>query len=151
MGFVLIGYWRSAAQPQWPDPHDFVDESWDPNERLVLAGYLDSGCRPPFATDGIFVVPDLRVRSSGTQGAEAPTRSGVLAPARPGECNGSNELSDGVYIWPEGLSHYVREHSVRLPTVFVEHTRTHTPPGDVGDGWYFEAEDGWWKSARPDW
>ena len=151
MGLVLIGYWRSAAEPQWPDPHDFVDASWDPNGRLLLADYLDSGCRPPFAQMGVswcrICASDPAERREKRLEREAVS----WRPARPGESNGSTELSDGVYIWPAGLSHYVREHSVRLPTVFVEHTRTHTPPSDVGDGWYFEADDGWWKSARPDW
>lgn len=32
---------------------------------------------------------------------------------------GSAELTDGTWVWPEGLAHYVSEHSVRLPTEFV--------------------------------
>jgi hypothetical protein len=35
--------------------------------------------------------------------------------------NGTTELSDGAYVWPEGLSHYVREHKVRLPNEFIQH------------------------------
>src|SRR5262249_34367885 len=37
-------------------------------------------------------------------------------------CDGGNgccELSDGCWIWPEGLSHYVRDHHVRLPGEFI--------------------------------
>ena len=30
-------------------------------------------------------------------------------------------LTDGTFLWPEGLTHYVRDHNVRLPTAFIEH------------------------------
>lgn len=33
---------------------------------------------------------------------------------------GSQCLSDGAWVWPEGLSHYVEAHSVRLPEEFVQ-------------------------------
>lgn len=33
------------------------------------------------------------------------------------------ERTDGVYVWPSGLVHYVRDHDVRLPECFVEHIR----------------------------
>ena len=34
---------------------------------------------------------------------------------------GSCDLTDGHWVWPEGLSHYLRVHSVRLPEEFVQH------------------------------
>ncbi len=34
---------------------------------------------------------------------------------------GSKELTDGFWIWPEGLSHYVRAHGILLPEEFVAH------------------------------
>jgi hypothetical protein len=34
---------------------------------------------------------------------------------------GSRELTDGLWIWPEGLSHYVRAHGIILPEEFVAH------------------------------
>lgn len=40
-----------------------------------------------------------------------------------GQVVGNLELSDGVYVWPEGLAHYVLSHSVRLPAEFEQHTR----------------------------
>jgi hypothetical protein len=36
---------------------------------------------------------------------------------------GCAELSDGVWLWPEGLAHYVKLHDVRLPDEFLEHIR----------------------------
>jgi len=38
-----------------------------------------------------------------------------------GRHNGSAELADGTYCWPEGLAHYLEAHQVRPPEEFVEH------------------------------
>lgn len=32
---------------------------------------------------------------------------------------GHRDLTDGVWVWPEGLSHYVRQHFVTLPEDFI--------------------------------
>jgi hypothetical protein len=34
---------------------------------------------------------------------------------------GCCSLSDGTYVWPEGLVHYVQQHDVDLPPEFVAH------------------------------
>ena len=34
---------------------------------------------------------------------------------------GSCDLTDGVWLWPQGLSHYLRTHSVLLPEAFIDH------------------------------
>ena len=34
---------------------------------------------------------------------------------------GSLNFTDGVWAWPEGLSHYVDVHCVRLPSEFLNH------------------------------
>ncbi len=34
---------------------------------------------------------------------------------------GSRDFTDGTYVWPEGLAHYVRDHLVDLPVEFVQH------------------------------
>jgi hypothetical protein len=34
---------------------------------------------------------------------------------------GSRDLTDGTWVWPEGLAHYVESHSVNLPPRFVGH------------------------------
>jgi hypothetical protein len=41
-----------------------------------------------------------------------------------GRDNGSKELSDRVFSWPEGLPHYLQHHGVRLPDEFVAHATT---------------------------
>ncbi|WP_437720500.1 hypothetical protein [Sorangium sp. So ce861] len=47
----LIGYWRSTADPLWPDPAWFVDESWASSERTRVLAYLRDGV-PLWATGG---------------------------------------------------------------------------------------------------
>lgn len=37
--------------------------------------------------------------------------------------NGAIEYTDGTYVWPEGLAHYIHEHAVRLPDELVRHAR----------------------------
>ncbi len=93
----LIGYWRSDCEPHWPDSRSFVDASWDESERDVVAGYLETGGFVPW----------------GQCGFSECRFCGAL--------NGSEERCDGVYIWPEGLPHYIREHNLRLPAEVVEH------------------------------
>jgi hypothetical protein len=59
--------------------------------------------------------------------------------------NGVGEFMDDIYLWPEGLAHYVGEHSVRLPQEVVEHILREVsldPSVDV--------DRGWWRSIRPD-
>ena len=39
----------------------------------------------------------------------------------PAQKLGCATLTDGVWVWPEGLRHYVETHSVPLPAAFVAH------------------------------
>jgi len=110
-GLTKIGYWRprdedlpgSISAEIWakefgePWPGDFVDESWDPGDREQVAGYLDAG--------------DCHEACKGY----SPCR---LCDLRK---NGTSCLTDGTYVWPSGLSHYVREHAVRPPDDFIRH------------------------------
>jgi len=62
-----------------------------------------------------------------------------------GKSNGSRELVDSSYLWPEGLAHYVRVHSVRLPSEFIDHVREQQHDRDDSD-----LDPEWWQSAQPD-
>lgn len=42
-GTVALGYWRSREEPDLPNPHELVDEEWDPAERTLVVAYLESG------------------------------------------------------------------------------------------------------------
>jgi hypothetical protein len=124
----LVGYWRPVTpllpregmpkgQDEWfasqvrmsqllPDPHRFVDPGWLLNERHSVATHLERGT----------LVNQYRGHS--------PCRFC-------GRPNGSAELSDGAFCWPEGLAHYLLEHDVRLPLRFVSHV--HASPHRVSD------------------
>ncbi len=96
----LVGYWASEEDSRWPEIHAFVANDWDPEERSVVLHHLLS--------QGVKFV----------QFAEASwCRMGC------GAYMGAGELTDGVYVWPEGLAHYLTEHTVRLPEEFVAHCR----------------------------
>ena len=41
---------------------------------------------------------------------------------------GSRHLTDGTWLWPEGLSHYVKHHEVILPEDFMTHAQIGSPP-----------------------
>jgi hypothetical protein len=117
---TLMGYWEGDMEPGWPRVTDFVDEHWDETERRVVASYLEKGF-VPWAQAGISL---CRVC---------------------GKANGSAEHTDGVYIWPEGLAHYVREHGVRPPVSVIRHIISRMAgmhPGRV--------DEDWWRTATLD-
>ncbi|MDD9940869.1 MAG: hypothetical protein OXU20_07535 [Myxococcales bacterium] len=115
----LIGYWRSDDEPEWPDPKDFVDQEWDERERDIVVSHLQDG-RAVWAQCG-------------------------LSPCRfCGKPNGSAELSDGVYIWPEGLAHYLVEHGVRLPQEFVDHVNAQCDALEQT-----RVDSTWWRRVTP--
>jgi len=105
--------WRARSDyvPEWPIVTDFVDERWDEAERDRVACYLDDGY-VPWSDAGWSVCRFC------------------------GAWHGSSELTDGIYLWPEGLVHYVREHGVRLPVSVIRHI--------VGG----EARDQSWHTGR---
>jgi hypothetical protein len=94
-----IGYWVSADEPELPDPAAFVDAEMTDRDRYSLWNYLLSGTRAPWAMMG-------------------PSMCRLC-----GDVNGSGEFTDGVFLWPEGLAHYVYQHKVRLPAELLTHAR----------------------------
>lgn len=117
---ILIGYWQSEREPLLPDPHRLVDQSWDRDERDLVVGYLRGG---------LAVVHMM---------GWSPCRMCSW------QQNGASELTDGTYLWPEGLAHYVADHGVRLPDEFVHHAVSRfgdlesaavRPSGRVVDAW----------------
>ncbi|HMW59246.1 MAG TPA: hypothetical protein PK881_06650 [Leptospiraceae bacterium] len=53
--------------------------------------------------------------------------------------NASCLRSDGIWLWENGLDHYVLEHAIRLPDTFVAHIeeREFRPPAEVHDDFEF--------------
>lgn len=115
---ILIGYWAGERAEGWPSPGDFVDESWDPDARDMVADYLQRG----------FVVRAYMGYS--------PCRIC-------GRNNGDLELSDGTFVWPDGLVHYVTDHAVRLPERFVSHVSREIASYETAG-----REESWWRGQH---
>jgi hypothetical protein len=99
-----VGYWRSVpadldpSNDRFPDPRRLVQPTWQAPERPRLASYLRQG-RVYARWRGI---SSCRFRCAVEPGAI-----------------GSRCLTDGEWVWPEGLVHYVEAHDVCLPEEFV--------------------------------
>ena len=96
---IEIGYWSTAWDPERPHPDAFLDPDWSQTEREQVLRYLADGLELPW--DG------------------GPVETCVYC----GAVLVVEELTDGTYVWPTGLVHYVREHYVRLPGLFVLHVQ----------------------------
>lgn len=120
MRLVRLGYWRGDQAECWPDPHEFVDPGWEAAEREAVADYLRRG----------FVARAFMGKS----------RCRLC-----GKFVGSLELSDGSFIWPEGLVHYLDVHEVRLPQRFVSHVLAWSEELETA-----EINDDWWRTQRDD-
>ena len=99
----LVGYWHDPFDSDdWPDPSEHVDPNWEQADRSRIVSYLQCGVR---------VHEDLGFSHCRFEGGP------------PDHEMGNAELTDGIWIWPEGLSVYVERYSVKLPSEFVEHMR----------------------------
>ena len=97
-GRRAIGYWRQdhGGEPDLADPRDFVDPSWDTDEKARVIAYVKAGQQ----------VEQWRgysyCRFCGCQ-------------------NGSTCLGDDLFNWPCGFAHYLEAHQVRPSSEFVAH------------------------------
>lgn len=117
---ILVGYWRSRQEPAWPDPAWFVDSSWDTAERRCVADHLRGGHETAIGLG----LSWCRFRCGAS-----------LA---------STLLSDGAWVWPAGLAHYLEHHDVRLPDEFVRHVLAQQTVFDVPSA-VVAIDDTWWK------
>ena len=114
---ILIGYWSGGyGEGPWPDVREFVDESWDQDDRLEVGSYLRNG-----------LVARAWMGYSPCRLCDRTT-------------NGNLDLTDGTYIWPEGLAHYVLDHNVRLQQEFVAHVQAQNEFTDN-----VTVDDSWWR------
>src|SRR5215469_7143701 len=120
-----VGLWTDELMrigeggQEWPPVTRFVDENWDQAERDGVVSYLG-------------------------QGLTAWAMGGHSVCRFCGESNGCAERTDGVYLWPEGLAHYIRDHNVRLPGSVVCHMLTR--PADLEP----RETDDWWEKFNDD-
>lgn len=108
-----FGLWRDrrdyGAEPQdIPLLEDIADPTWNPPDRGELVRYL-AQCPVSIASPlPRSVCPLCGERLDGP----------------------SSQRSDGTWVWPSSLPHYVERHHVRLPDRMVEYIRSnaHLPP-----------------------
>lgn len=106
-----MGYWADpdeAITAACPDPRRFVDNTWDSEERRRVVEYLKHGS----------------VYSSELGYSWCRFDCGI-----PEWEMGDSDLTDGVYIWPQGFAHYVEQHGVKPPADFIAHVLSSTQRG----------------------
>ena len=92
---IHVGYWKCYYKPDLPDPHDFIDKSWDHKEKSLIIKFLKNG-----------KVKDAWMGSSECRIC--------------GIRNGSECLINGNYVYPSGYVHYIEEHNVKPPQQFID-------------------------------
>ncbi len=105
-----IGYWQSDEASILPRPHYLVQHDWLPDERDRIVAYLRAGREYMAYLGYSFCRFDCGIDASDM---------------------GCCDLTDGVWVWPEGLAHYVEHHHVILSMEFVQsmrHNRWKVPP-----------------------
>jgi hypothetical protein len=99
----VVGRWSGGCDPFLPHPRWLVRRHWRAADRPRIVRYL----RDAAILFGSF--------------ASSYCRFGCFPPDEEGACPemGGRDLTDGVWVWPQGLAHYVERHAVRLPDEFV--------------------------------
>jgi hypothetical protein len=118
----IIGYWHGFYEDAYPDPGSFVDDNWDAEEKERIVAYLKAAHEMPYAF-------------AGTSWCRFRCGADSL---------GSTEFSDGTYLWPAGLLHYVEAHNVKLPREVLDHMLTNKKTDMGSDKTGVDLE--WWKS-----
>jgi hypothetical protein len=101
-----IGYWKECLRDDYPFAQELRAE-YTPGLADKLATYLESGK----LFDGYL--------------GDSWCRFGC-----PGD-NGSTEVTDGVWVWPTGLVHYIRHHPVALPADFLRDATSMNSPASA--------------------
>ena len=102
----LIGYWISGLKnEEFCAPQEVVGYL-APDVRRRLGDYLDAG--------------DCYEKYMGY----SYCRFGCGIPDNE---MGDGERTDGCWVWPDGLSHYIRAHGIMLPEEFIAHALAQTP------------------------
>ncbi len=99
---AFFGFWKTSEFDPDDSPwvHDCIDVNWKPADKNKLFKYIDS-C--PL----VIVSGSIRTKC-------------LLCDD---ELASSDFVSDGKWLWPKDLTHYMLKHFVRLPDKFIEHIR----------------------------
>jgi hypothetical protein len=102
--FKRIGYWTDDTfefdRLITIHPKYLVDHNWEVARRSKIVCYLKSG---------VCALEELGCSYCRFEDGPPDREMGCV------------ELSDGVYIWPEGLAIYIERYHIRLPDEFIRH------------------------------
>ena len=124
----IIGYWHSLSEPDFPDPANFIDDLRDNSVKEYTLKYLRAGIK----TNAIHLGSSWCRFRCGNQNL------------------GSAEYTDGQYVWPEGLQHYVEHHNLRLPQIILDKILNIPIPAtvDLDDNKSSNIDYEWWKQQK---
>lgn len=99
---IFFGFWTIDENCDYGLPllEHVIDDNWIPYDKTILLNYLN---KSPIVVAGSF--PEIKCEL-----CDEKVRTSVYS-------------SDGVWLWPTDLVHYVSEHAVKLPIDFIEHIR----------------------------
>jgi hypothetical protein len=100
---IGIGYWKSDREQSMPDPKKFINSSVSEADRISLIKYLLRGKTFISYLGFSFCRFDCGINDSEM---------------------GARCMTDGKYVWPEGLVHYIDKHQIWLPDNFVQHSKS---------------------------
>lgn len=123
-----IGYWKGFGEDRrFPNPKSLIDPAGEHPQRDKIIAYLRGG------------IPQI----SWLGYSSCRFACGV-----PDSEMGTLDLSDGTWIWPQGLAHYAEAHRIRLPREFTDHMHTNefSPPVDLAEHQFSSSDVDyrWW-------
>ncbi|MDG1484177.1 MAG: hypothetical protein P8R54_31590 [Myxococcota bacterium] len=101
---MRVGMWAADALLDttacvgWIHPRHLQEPGWRTGQRTQILHYLRAGAQ-----------------WAGYRGKGTCRFDGCDA-----DDLGSTDRTDGIWVWPAGLAHYVEQHSVRLPDSFID-------------------------------
>ena len=123
----LIGYWNQDGR-HFPDPRKLVRPGWlAPDDLVSLLHYLRAA-----------PLHDMQLGLSWCR-FSCGAADRVI---------GSREFWDGIWVWPEGLAHYVECHQVMLPEEFVRRALAYQIPSSLPSPIWKDIEPGRWADPN---
>jgi len=141
-----IGYWRTMNYPDYEEEFEHTpgeDEGTIKNTALSLKDNAPGDQAPESDEDIEDLYEDCDPTKLPTNSLSNETKGRLIKYLKNGrwineyagtsycrfeECDensmGNKDLSDGTWIWPEGLHHYVEVHDISLPMDFVKHAQS---------------------------